>query len=102
MVALALRFWREIALGVMAVTAALFFGLWQSAREDVGEWREKHRQVVEQNGVFDTRLKEANAKIKAMANEGAASYAKCEALASRDVSSAFDRGVIFGRSTCPR
>ncbi len=95
-----IRFWPHIGFAVAGALAVLFFSLWQGAREDVGRWKEAHRQAAAQSVAFEKQLKAANDKIRATAQAGAVSYGQCQDLAATDVSRAFDRGVLFGRSTC--
>lgn len=95
--ALLARFWPAIPV----VLALLFFGLWQSAREDVGKWRERHATQATYSAGLKSQLAEANAKIKATAKAGAVSYGQCQDLAANDASKNFDLGVTFGRATCP-
>ena len=80
---------------------ALLFAQWQGAREDVGEWKQKHTTQVTYSAGLTNQLDEANAKIKATAKAGAISYGHCQDLAANDASKNFDLGVTFGRATCP-
>lgn len=89
-----------VGAAALAILAGVFFWQWQSAREDVGKWKEAHRQVAAQSTKLTTQLALANAKIRATANDGAKSYGQCQDLARTDATRAFDKGVIFGRSTC--
>lgn len=92
------RYWVVIPCAL----AALFFGLWQDARQDVGAWKEKQRAEHSQAAALESQLSKANAAIQAQAGRGAAAYGRCQDLAASDVTKAFDAGVLYGRSTCAK
>ena len=99
---LLIRFWPYIAIGVLSALVVTLFAFWRGSLEDVGVWREKHRQTGAQVLALNKQLALANDKIMQTANEGAVSYGHCQDLAATDVARAFDKGTIFGRSTCAK
>lgn len=84
----------------LVITAATLNDKLKGAREDVGEWREKHNTQVQYAAGLKVALDEANAKITSTAKAGEISFGHCQALAATDVNKAFDTGVIFGKATC--
>lgn len=100
MIPLLIANWKTAAIGILAALALLFFGFWQSAREDVGEWKAKYETEERTKKAFKFQLDEANARIGATAKDGAKSYGQCQDLAATSSAKAFDKGVLFGRATC--
>lgn len=101
-VKLVMKNWHFIAIGLLLVLCAVFFGQWQSAREDVGEYRNAFETEKRTTDGLRKKLVEANKAVSAAADDGAVSYGQCQDLAKTNVTVAFDHGVNFGRATCPK
>jgi hypothetical protein len=98
----ATRYWYLIAITVLSAAVVFTFYQWQLAREDVGKWKQAVETEKAYSRGVEKKLKEANQRIDQIANTGTQSYNACQELARTNVGQAFDRGVQFGRASCPK
>jgi len=98
---LAMTFGPYVAIAILLGLSVLFFNNWQTAREDVGAWKNKHATQVTYAAGLKVQLAEANAKINKTAEAGSVSYGHCQDLVANDAAKNFDNGVTFGKATCP-
>lgn len=97
-----LRNWYFIVIGLLCVLLVLVYGRWQDAREEVGFLKAEVNAKSAYAKGLEKKIAEANKAIEAQAQAGTKSYNQCQELARSNVGQAFDRGVQFGRSTCPK
>lgn len=93
-----IRFWPAIFIGL----AVLNFALWQGQVKGNGKLQERLTYQTSYSAGLKNQLDEANAKIKATARQGAIAYGQCQDVIMNDATQSFDRGVTFGRATCPK
>lgn len=98
----AIQYWYLIAIAILSGALFFTFSQWQFAREDVGAYRTKVQQEQAYSRGLEGKLREANKSLDDYSRASTQSYNACQELARTNVGQAFDRGVQFGRATCPK